>query len=77
MRVPPDVELLVLLYHLYVAIDPLPADAVTDRFVGVPLIQTDWVDDEGCALIDGAALIVTNPDTVLFVAQPFELVAVT
>jgi hypothetical protein len=43
----------------------------------VPLIQTDWVDDEGCTLIDGAALIVTNPDTVLVVAQPFEFIAVT
>ena len=66
-----------LLYHLYVAIDPLPADAVTDKFVGVPLIQTDWVDEDGCELIDGAAVMVTNPETVLVVAQPFELVAVT
>ena len=56
---------------------PLPADAVTDKFVGVPLIQTDWVDVEGWLLIEGAAVMVTNPETVLVPTQPFELVAVT
>jgi len=47
INVPPLVELLVLLYHLYLAISPLLAAAVTVKLVGVPLIQTDWVDADG------------------------------
>jgi hypothetical protein len=56
---------------------PLPAAAVTDKFVDVPLIQTDWVDAEGWLLIEGEAVMVTNPETVLVLTHPFELVAVT
>ncbi len=47
INVPPELELLVLLYHLKLAIVPLPAAAVTDKLVGVPLIQIDCADADG------------------------------
>jgi hypothetical protein len=56
MAVPPEFELLVLLYHWYVMALPLGLDADTLNAVVAAFKQTDW------AVVDGW-LFITGPVT--------------
>ncbi len=74
-RVPPDVLFVVLLYHSYFNIEPLPADALTDKAENTSFKHFgDCEEIEGCVIIVGNGFTLIAPDTGVVVVQLNEFV---